>query len=150
MLPPEALQSLLQRARIGSGPGLKDDDSHRSWLWDQAVHTFGLFAPTDFKLDEAHLPQVYGFIADFIDSGLRGDMIALQPYEFAQRLAAVALPTLVLTAETEPLRASFEPMVAARGECTTHVFPFDHPINVPTRRGEFARAILHFLGDRSR
>ena len=77
-------------------------------------------------------------------------MSALQPYDFAQRLAAVTLPTLVLTAETEPLRASFEPMVAARGECTTHVFPVDHPINVPTRRGEFARAILHFLGDRSR
>jgi hypothetical protein len=34
-------------------------------------------------------------------------MSALQPYDFAQRLAAVALPTLVLTAETEPLRASF-------------------------------------------
>jgi pimeloyl-ACP methyl ester carboxylesterase len=150
MLPPEALQALLQRARIGSGPGLKDDDSHRSWLWDKAVHTFGLFAPTDFRLDEAHLPQVYGFIADFIDSGLRGDMSALQPYDFAARLAAVTLPTLVLTAETEPLRASFEPMVAARGACSTHVFPVDHPINVPTRRGEFARAILGFLSASSR
>ena len=147
MMPPEALQALLQKARLGTGPGLKDDGSHRTWLWDQAVHTFGLFAPTDFKLDEAHLAQVYGFIADFIDSGLRGDMSALQPYDFGGRLAAVEVPTLVLTAQTEPLRASFEPMVAARGSCSTHVFPGDHPINVPTRRGEFADAVVRFMGD---
>lgn len=147
MMPPEAFQALLQKARLGSGPGLKDDGSHRTWLWDQAVHTFGLFAPTDFKLDEAHLPQVYGFIADFIDSGLRGDTSALQPYDFAARLSAVQLPTLVLTAQTEPLRASFEPMVAARGRCTTHVFPVDHPLNVPTRRGEFATTLVRFMRD---
>ncbi len=146
MLPPEAFQALLQKARLGSGPGLKDDGSHRTWLWDQAVHTFGLFAPQDFRLDDVHLPQVYGFIADFIASGLSQDMSALQPYEFAAKLAAVTLPTLVLTAETEPLRASFEPLCATRGECKTHIFPADHPINVPTRRGEFARAILEFIG----
>lgn len=147
MMPPEAFQALLQKARLGTGPGLKDDGSHRTWLWDQAVHTFGLFAPTDFKLDESHLAQVYAFIADFIDSGLRSDMSALQPYDFAARLAAVQLPTLVLTAQTEPLRASFEPMVAARGCCTTHIFPVDHPINVPTRRGEFANALARFMHD---
>lgn len=145
MLPPEAFQALLQKARLGSGPGLKDDGSHRTWLWDQAVHTFGMFAPQDFRLDDVHLPQVYGFIADFIASGLSQDMSALQPYEFASKLGAVELPTLVLTAETEPLRASFEPMRAARGDCASHVFPGDHPINVPSRRGEFARAILEFI-----
>ncbi|MBU6378654.1 MAG: alpha/beta fold hydrolase [Gammaproteobacteria bacterium] len=146
MLPPEAFQALLQRARLGSGPGLKEDGSHRTWLWDQAVHTFGMFAPQDFRLDDVHLPQIYGFVADFIAAGLRQDMSVLQPYDFAAKLAAVTLPTLVLTAETEPLRASFEPLCATRGECKTHIFPADHPINVPTRRGEFARAILEFIG----
>ena len=81
-----------------------------------------------------------------VAAGLRADMSALQPYDFATRLASVRVPTLVLTAETEPLRASFEPMRQARGDCAAHVFPDDHPINVPTRRGEFARSILGFMG----
>jgi hypothetical protein len=38
-------------------------------------------------------------------------------------------------------------MVAARGSCSTHVFPGDHPINVPTRRGEFADAVVRFMSD---
>jgi pimeloyl-ACP methyl ester carboxylesterase len=144
LLPPAAFQALLQRARVGTGPGLRDDGSHRSWLWDQAAHTYTVFAPQSFRLDETRLPRVYQFIADFIASGMRQDMAQLQPYDFAQKLAAVRVPTLVLSAETEPLRASFEPLIAARGDCASHLFPGDHPLHDPARAGEFARTIAAF------
>jgi pimeloyl-ACP methyl ester carboxylesterase len=144
LMPPEAFQALLQRARVGSGPGLKDDGSHRSWLWDQAAHTYTVFAPGSFRLDETRLPRVYQFIADFIASGMRQDMAQLQPYDFAHKLAAVRVPTLVLSAETEPLRASFEPLIAARGDCASHLFPGDHPLHDPARAGEFASAVAGF------
>jgi pimeloyl-ACP methyl ester carboxylesterase len=146
LMPPEAFQALLKRARVGSGPGLKDDGSHRSWLWDQAAHTYTVFAPRSFQLDEARLPRIYQFIADFIAAGMRQDMAQLQPYDFAKKLAAVRLSTLVLSAETEPLRASFEPLIAARGDCASHLFPGDHPLHDPARAGEFARAITGFYG----
>jgi hypothetical protein len=73
-------------------------------------------------------------------------MAQLQPYDFATKLGAVRLPTLVLSAETEPLRASFEPLIAARGDCASHLFPGDHPLHDPTRAGEFARVITGFYG----
>ena len=142
----EAFQALLKSARVGSGPGIKDDGSHRQWLWDQAVHTYSLFAPRSFELDDARLPRVYRFITDFIASGMRQDMAQLQPYDFAAKLKAVTLPTLVLSAETEPLRASFEPLIACRGDCRSHLFPGDHPLHDPVRAGEFARAIVDFRG----
>ncbi len=141
MMPPEAFAALLKSARVGSGPGLKDDGSHRTWLWDQAVHTYELFAPRSFVLDDSRLPRIYQFMADFMAAGMRQDMAQLQPYDFAARLAAVELPTLVLSAETEPLRASYEPMIECRGECLRHLFPGDHPLHDPARAGEFARAI---------
>jgi pimeloyl-ACP methyl ester carboxylesterase len=146
LMPPEAFQALLKSARVGTGPGLKDDGSHRSWLWDQAAHTYTVFAPRSFQLDEARLPRIYQFIADFIAAGMRQDMAQLQPYDFAKKLGAVRLPTLVLSAETEPLRASFEPLIAARGDCASHLFPGDHPLHDPARAGEFARAITGFYG----
>jgi pimeloyl-ACP methyl ester carboxylesterase len=144
LMPPEAFQALLRKARVGSGPGLKDDGSHRSWLWDQAAHTYTVFAPQSFRLDEARLPRIYQFIADFIAAGMRQDMAQLQPYDFAQKLAAVRVPTLVLSAETEPLRASFEPLIAARGDCVSHLFPGDHPLHDPARAGEFAHVVAGF------
>jgi pimeloyl-ACP methyl ester carboxylesterase len=144
LMPPAAFQALLKSARVGSGPGLKNDGSHRSWLWDQAVHTYTVFAPRSFQLDEARVPRIYQFIADFIASGMRQDMAQLQPYDFAAKLQAVQLPTLVLSAETEPLRASFEPLIAARGDCASHLFPGDHPLHDPAREGEFARTIAGF------
>jgi pimeloyl-ACP methyl ester carboxylesterase len=145
LMPPEAFQALLKSARVGSGPGLKDDGSHRSWLWDQAVHTYTMFAPQTFRLDESRLPRIYQFMADFIAAGMRQDMAQLQPYDFAARLRAVQLPTLVLSAETEPLRTSFEPLIACRGECCSHLFAGDHPLHDPARAGEFAGAIAAFL-----
>lgn len=145
MMPPEAFEALLKKARVGSGPGLKDDGSHRSWLWDQAEHTYSLFAPRSFSLDTARLPRIYQFIQDFVASGMRQDMAQLQPYDFAARLRGVQLPTLILSAETEPLRASFEPLIACRGECRSHLFAGDHPLHDPARAGEFARVIGEFF-----
>ncbi len=144
LMPPEVFQALLKRARVGIGPGIRDDGSHRNWLWDQAAHTYTVFAPKSFQLDEARLPRVYQFIADFIAAGMHQDMAQLQPYDFAKKLGAVQLPTLVLSAETEPLRASFEPLIAARGDCASHLFPGDHPLHDPVRAGEFARVITGF------
>jgi pimeloyl-ACP methyl ester carboxylesterase len=145
MMPPEAFQALLRKARIGTGPGLKDDGSHRSWLWDQAEHTYSIFAPHSFRVDAARLSRIYQFIQDFIASGMRQDMSQLQHYDFAAKLREVRLPTLVLSAETEPLRASFEPLVTGRGECRAHLFPGDHPLHDPARAGEFAHTIAGFL-----
>ena len=144
LMPPEAFQTLLLRARVGSGPGLRDDGSHRNWLWDQAAHTYTLFAPQTFQLDETRLPRVYQFIGDFIAAGMRQDLAQLQPFDFAARLKAVRMPTLVLSAETEPLRASFEPLIDCRGECRSRLFPEDHPLHDPARAGEFARVVTSF------
>ena len=145
MLSNEAFAALLAKARVGAGSGLHADGSHRNFLWDQAAHTYSIFAPQDFKVDNAHVHLLYRFIADYIESGMRADMSALQPYAFAEKIAAVTAPTLVLTSETEPLRACFEPMAAARGACATHEFPGDHPLHEPKRAGEFAHVVTQFL-----
>jgi hypothetical protein len=144
MLPAEAFAALLARAQVGGGSELRPDGSHREWLFDKAAHTYSIFAPRNFQLDSDRLPLLYRFIGDFIESGMQSDMSALAPYDFANKLGAVKLPTLMLTSETEPLRASFEPMCAARRECSRHEFLGDHPLHDPRRAGEFAAAIVQW------
>lgn len=148
LMPPEAVEALLKKARSLAGPGLQEDGSHRTFLWDQAANTLSIFAPGQ-AVDARTLGWIYRFIADYIETGMPAGFSGSDPFPVAEKLGALRLPVLALTAETEPLRASFEPIIeAARAGGNSHVegheFPGDHPLFDPARSGEFARRIIAF------
>jgi pimeloyl-ACP methyl ester carboxylesterase len=145
LMPPEAITAILAKARRLAGPGLQDDGSHRSFLFDQAVNTYEIFAP-GWKLTPKTLPMVYRFIECYLATGMPSDNGSTYPYDIAGKLGALRLPLLVLTSETEPLKPSFEPLrAAAPSDRDAHIFPGDHPLHDPDRAGEYAQTIHAFL-----
>ncbi len=148
LMPPEAVQALLGRARVTHGPHWQEDGSHRSFLYDQAVNTLSIFAP-GLKPGPATLPWLYRFMSDFLATGFPADMGGQAPYDIAAALAWLEKPTLVLTSETEPLRPSFEPLLEAAKMGVGHEFDGDHPLHDPARTGTYARTLDGFFRDKA-
>lgn len=138
LLPPHAVEAI--RARIGPQPDPLDPMA----LWHRAMGAYRIFDP-DFRLTEASLPLLHAFIADWLDAGaVPADMPPLM--DATARLAGYPGRALFLTAETDPLRPAFAPALAALPSADGHVFPGGNPLHDPARAGEYARAILDFLG----
>jgi len=148
LLPNEASAEIAAKVAQTKGPGLQEDGSHTSFLWDQAVNSYRIFDP-DFKVTDATLPQVYRFMLDYLSTGLPEDFGSFQPFDITTKLAAVAVPSCVLSAETDPLLPAQAPTVAALqyspSSVTKVTLKGGHPLHDPSRRGEYADAIAEFL-----
>ena len=148
LLPESAAKAIGAKVSQLSGPGLHDDGSHRTFLWDQAVNAYSIFDP-DFEVNERTLPQVYRFILDYLSTGLPEDFGTFQPYDMAAKLAKVTVPTCVLSAETDPLlaaqRPTAEPLSQGEAPVKSVTLPGGHPLHDPARRGVYADAIASFL-----
>lgn len=148
LLPPDAAAAIGAKVGKMPGPGLHEDGAHRTFLWDQAINAYSIFDPA-FELTAETLPQVYRFILDYLSTGLPDDFGTFLPYEMADKLAKITVPSCVLTAEADPLRAAQQPtleaLMAGSSEASAITLPGSHPLHDPTRRGEYAGAIARFL-----
>lgn len=152
LLPAEAAQAISSKVGKLQGPGLHDDGSHRTFVWDQAVNAYKVFDPA-FELAERTLPLVYRFMLDYLSTGLPKDFGTFQPYDMADKLAQVRVPCCVLSADTDPLLAAQAPTVEAikKGAAAVHAVTITgaHPLHDPDRQGEYADAIAAFLKDQT-
>lgn len=150
LLPAEAAAEIGRRVARTAGPGLHEDGSHRTFLWDQALNAYEIFDP-DFVLSDQTLPMIYRMIEDYLATGMPEDFGAFAPYDMAAKLAAVKIPSCVLTADTDPLRSAQAPTVAALqagpGSVRAVTLSGGHPLHDPERRGHYAEAIAGFLSD---
>lgn len=148
LLPKEAAAAIGAKVSKTSGPGLHEDGSHRTFIWEQAVNAYSIFDP-DFEVNQDTLPQLYRFMLDYLSTGLPDDFGTFSPYDMATKLAKVTVPACVLTAETDPLRAAQQPTIEALRSGASKVsavtFPGGHPLHAPSRQGEYADAIASFL-----
>ena len=144
LMPKEAFAAIRTRAEGLKGPGLHEDGSHRTWLWDQAVNVYQVF-DRDFQVNDDTVPILYQFVQDYLATGFPGEMGTDAPYDFAAQLPKLTLPTLILSSETEPLRPSFDAMLQVTPNSSGHLFPGGHPLHNPGRAGEYAEAIHSFV-----
>ncbi len=148
LLPPDAGAAIAAKVAEMKGPGLHDDGSHVSFVWDQAVNSYNIFDP-DFAVSDETLPLIYRFMLDYLSTGLPDDFGTFQPFDIREKLAAVEVPSCVLSAETDPLLAAQVPAVealsAGQGHVTSVTLPGGHPLHDPKRRGAYADAIAEFL-----
>ena len=144
LMPKEAFAAVRGRAESLQGPGLHDDGSHRTWLWDQAVNVYKVF-DRDFQVSDATVPILYRFIQDYLATGFPGEMGTDAPYDFAAQLPKLRVPTLIVSSETEPLRPSYDAMLAITPGSAGHLFAGGHPLHNPARTGEYAAAIHGFV-----
>ncbi|MEM7708536.1 MAG: alpha/beta fold hydrolase [Pseudomonadota bacterium] len=131
-------------------PGFHEDGTHESLPWKRAQRSLEIYDP-DFVVSEATLPLVYRIMADDLAAGLLEDYGTFQPYDMADALAQVTQPTLVLSAERDPLFDAQAPTVAAlnagHASVKAKTFRGTHPLHNPRRRGEYAGAVADFLED---
>ncbi len=147
LMPESALADIAKRSHRLAGPGLHADGSHRQFLWDNAINALTVFDP-DFEPDETNVHLVYRFILDYLSTDPPRDYGAFAAYPAAERLAALRCPVMIVSAETDVLRAAYEPALSAAGDgATGHMFAGSHPLVVPSRRGEYAGEIVRFLKD---
>lgn len=146
LLPEEAGKAIGARVAQTSGPGLHEDGSHRTFLWDQAVNAYSIFDP-QFEVSEDTLPLIYRFVMDYTSTGVPKDFGTFSPFDMTGKLGQVTVPSCVLTAETDPLRAAQDPTLQALTAAPSHAvtLPGSHPLHSPERRGEYADAISAFL-----
>ena len=84
-LPPEVFEAMIKRAKVGRGPGLHDDGSHRSFVWDVAVNALNFFDPA-FELNDDSVGMVYDYMADYLATGMPDDQGATAPYDLKGQL----------------------------------------------------------------
>ena len=148
LLPEAEAKSIGSKVSKMVGPGLHDDGSHRTFLWEQAVNAYSIFDPA-FEVNDRTLPLIYRFILDYLSTGLPEDFGTFQPYDMVTKLAAIAVPTCVLSAETDPLLPAQKPTVDALSKGPAPVesvtLTGGHPLHDPARQGAYADAIASFL-----
>lgn len=144
--------SVLLRRFAGHSPMPDPEGRFRQFPFDMVVHTLTEWNP-DFRLGADTLGQVYALLNDYLEMGL-GPMrafvepdssLAAPPYPLAERLTRLHIPTLILSADREPLRPAFQRSLAAVPDALGHTFPGTHPL-VSGREGEYAGVVGGFLG----
>ncbi len=150
LLPPAAQQRIGEKMAAVKlkPPGYHDDGSHASLPWKRAVRSLEIYDP-DFVVNKKTLSLVYRIMADDLAAGLLEDYGTFQPFDMAGSLARISQPTLVLSAERDPLVDAQVPTVDAlrmgNAPVSARTLKGTHPLHNPDRRGEYANAIAEFL-----
>jgi pimeloyl-ACP methyl ester carboxylesterase len=150
-LNPDEWSVLLHRF-AGLSPMPDPEGRFRQFPLDMVVHTLTEWNP-DFRLGTDTLGQVYALLNDYLEMGLEpmrafvepDSAPAVPPYPLAARLQCLRTPTLILSAEREPLRPGFQRSLAAVPNALGHTFAGTHPL-VSGRDGEYAGVVSGFLG----
>jgi pimeloyl-ACP methyl ester carboxylesterase len=143
-LPEAAGLAIAAKTRDIPQPGLQKDGSHERYLWRQAVSALQIFDP-DFEVSPASLPVIHRFILDYLSTGMPDDFGTWLPYDITGQLARVACPVHVIAAETDPLRAAFQPTLDAIPGATGTLIPGAHPLHKRDQAGDYATLIADFL-----
>jgi pimeloyl-ACP methyl ester carboxylesterase len=134
-------------------PRLRGDERYRSFAFDMTINTLREWNP-DFVLDEQSLTDVYALANDYLEMGL-GEMRRFvepdgpppSPYPLLERLRQVRQPTLILSAEREPLRPAYFRALEAKPDATGYTFTGIHPLMDVSRGHQYARCLDGFVKD---
>jgi len=120
-----------------STPRPREDGAHLTELWSHLLWELRLWRPgAGFDADVGQFAmRLLGarMLADFDPRPAR----ALLEYDAVEALARVAVPTLALTADGDPLRDCHERVLELVPSAEGHVFAGDHPVHDPDRAGEY-------------
>jgi len=122
-----------------------EDGSHLTAWWTHILWEMRMWNP-NFRLDAAGGAQAMRILLNDLQSGF--DMSgahALAEFDMDECLAKVRVPTLALTATTDPLAAEHAKVLKLVPHAAGHVFAGDHPIHDPARAAEYAAVVARFL-----
>lgn len=137
-----------QRAELfsrfgGLSPAISESGAHKTFAWDMIERSLVEW-DNRFRVSAETLPTMYAYVGDFYETRLVPKP-ALFAYQMIPRLAQIRVPTLALTAETEPLRPTHATVVREVPGVREHMFPGAHPLLDPARVEEYVATIDAFL-----
>jgi pimeloyl-ACP methyl ester carboxylesterase len=126
-------------------PEWSEDGAHFAWAWQRTVWLKRIWDPA-FELSDDTARQLFWDTVDFLETGLdQSGATALVEYDMAATLKKVSIPLLALTAETDPVRSSFERVLEIVPTACGHCFSKSHPIHHPERAGEYVDVVHQFM-----
>lgn len=126
-------------------PDWDEDGGHIAWVWQRALWLQRMW-DSNFVLDDDGAAWLRTAVIETLQAQQSDDSAeALRAYDMETALKQVTVPTLALTAETDPLNNCHQKVLGAVKGCVGHTFPGSHPHHHPDRAREFADVILRFL-----
>lgn len=112
-----------------------------TWAWNRVVHTQSVWVK-----DEPEAQQfVFDMFVENLRTGLPAQPLAVADWDGAARLPLVPVPVVVMGAERDTLRASFEPARELTRARASHLFPGRHPLFYPQDPGAYVDALLPLI-----
>lgn len=126
-------------------PEWSEDGAHIAWVWERSLWLQRMW-DSGFKLDDDGAALLRNAVIDSMLAQQMDDATeALREYETGDALAKVRVPTLALTAETDPLNNCHEKVLELVDGSTGHTFAGGHPHHYPEKAGEYLDVILEFI-----
>ena len=138
MMPPAVVARLDAQMPPPSDPGAP------SALYDKALTALQALHP-GFTANARTRGRIQRLMADIIDAGVPPGPDVAPGFDPAARLAELAIPVLALTAETDPLRPTYQPTLDSARNGRGHIFAGGHPLHDIDRIGEYARTVDSLL-----
>jgi pimeloyl-ACP methyl ester carboxylesterase len=142
---PEAVRTQILAAVAPGYPSVAADESHARIPYDKVMFFLREWMK-DIEVTNALLPRIYDYMGDLLATRFASSAAALGAFAMEDILPGVSQPTLVLTAENDPLRAFHATALERLKRAQEHRFVGNHPLHDPARAEEFAAVVADFVG----
>lgn len=137
-------EEVLKTARQPT-PDWNEDGSHIAWVWERALWLQKMW-DANFVLDDDGAALLRNAVIDSMLAQQSDDSAeALKNYDMDEALQKVSVPTLALTAETDPLNNCHIKVLQAATGSVGHTFKGSHPLHNPTLAGDYVDVVDRFI-----
>ena len=126
-------------------PDWSEDGAHIAWVWERSLWLQRMW-DSGFELNDEGAALLRNAVIDSMVAQQMDDATeALREYDMEAALSKVRVPTLALTAETDPLNNCHEKVLELVDGSVGHTFAGGHPMHYPEKAGDYVNVILEFL-----
>ncbi|MGY8962680.1 MAG: alpha/beta fold hydrolase [Rhodospirillales bacterium] len=126
-------------------PDWKEDGSHIAWVWERSLWLQRMW-DSSFVLDEDGADLLRNAVIDSMLAQQSDDSSdALRNYDMEEALQKVMVPTLALTAETDPLNGCHRKVLELADGAVGYTFVGRHPHHHPNKIADYVSVLHRFI-----
>jgi pimeloyl-ACP methyl ester carboxylesterase len=126
-------------------PDWSEDGAHIAWVWERALWLQRMW-DSGFTLDDTGAGLLRNAVIDSMVAQQSDDSAdALKNYDMEAALIKVSVPTLALTAETDPLNNCHVKVLSLVQGAVGHTFAGGHPHHHPEKADDYVSVLHRFV-----
>lgn len=142
-----ALREKILSAARPEEPNWSETGDHIAWIWQRAAWLRKMWNPT-FVLNDQTAGVLKTAVMENILAGNTDDTsTALKEYDLDLALPRLGVPTLALTAQTDPLTNCHADVLRLVPSALGHCFAGVHPLHVAERSADYVRVLHAFFAN---